>query len=317
MTHDLITVGRVGIDLYPLRSKVPLSEVDTFARFLGGSATNVAVAAARLGLRSAVVTRTGDDPFGDFVHTALRGYGVDDTFVTPVAGSKTPITFCEIFPPDTFPIYFYREPKAPDLDIQPDELDRPGIAAARILWLTGTGLSAEPSRTAHEEILGIRRDATGETVLDLDYRPMLWTARRDAEREVRRALASGAVTVAVGNQEECEVATGQRAPEAAADALLAHGVRLAIVKLGPAGVLAATATGERVVVPPVPVDVVNGLGAGDAFGGALCLGLIQRWPLEETLRFANAAGAHVAARLACSDAMPTTDEVRQMMGETR
>ncbi|MEV0272476.1 5-dehydro-2-deoxygluconokinase [Hamadaea sp. NPDC050747] len=317
MTHDLITVGRVGIDLYPLRSKVPLSDVDTFARFLGGSATNVAVAAARLGLRSAVVTRTGDDPFGDFVHTALRGYGVDDTFVTPVAGAKTPITFCEIFPPDTFPIYFYREPKAPDLEIRPEELDRQAIATARILWLTGTGLSAEPSRTAHEEILGIRRDAAGETVLDLDYRPMLWTDRRDAEREVRRALASGAITVAVGNQEECEVATGQRAPEAAADALLAHGVRLAIVKLGPAGVLAATATGERVVVPPVAVDVVNGLGAGDAFGGALCLGLVQRWPLEETLRFANAAGAHVAARLACSDAMPTTDEVRQMMGETR
>ncbi|NUR71701.1 MAG: 5-dehydro-2-deoxygluconokinase [Hamadaea sp.] len=316
VSHDLVTVGRIGIDLYPLRSGVPLSEVDTFARFLGGSATNVAVAAARLGLRSAVVSRTGDDPFAGFVHTALRGYGVDDSFVTPVEGRKTPITFCEIFPPDDFPIVFYRD-HAPDLVIRPEELDADALGAARIVWLTGTGLSAEPSRSAHAAILGLRRGNAGETVLDLDYRPMLWPDRATAEREVRQALAAGAVTVAVGNREECEVATGRSDPDQAADVLLGHGVRLAIVKLGPAGVLAKTSVGQRLVVPPRPVEVVNGLGAGDAFGGALCLGLLRGWPLDETLRFANAAGAYVAARLACSDAMPTTDEVYQLMGETR
>lgn len=308
--HDVITVGRVGIDLYPQRSGVPLSEVDTFARFLGGSATNVAVAAARLGLRAAVITRTGADPFGDFVHTALRGYGVDDTFVTAVPGLPTPITFCEIFPPDDFPIYFYRQPKAPDLEIHPRELDEVALKAARIVWLTGTGLSAEPSRSAHHAILETRR---GLTVLDLDHRPALWRDPAEAEQAVRDALATGAVTVAVGNREECRIATGHADPDLAAEALLATGVQLAVVKQGPDGVLARHADGTRVVVAPHPVEVVNGLGAGDAFGGALCYGLLAGWPPERTLRFANAAGAHVAARLACSDAMPTAAEVYALL----
>ncbi|GAB2954638.1 5-dehydro-2-deoxygluconokinase [Micromonospora polyrhachis] len=334
--YDVITVGRVGVDLYPLRGGVPLSEVDIFARFLGGSATNVAVASARLGCRTAVVTRTGADPFGAFVHQALTAYGVDDGYVTEVPGLSTPITFCEIFPPDDFPIYFYRAPKAPDLEIRPDDLDRSALAAARLVWLTGTGLSAEPSRTAHHVVLGLRRDRavhgheghdigetprdhegadTGETVLDLDYRPMLWADPTQATRAYRDALATGAVTVAVGNREECAITTGETSPDAAADALLAAGVRLAVVKQGPGGVLAKRADGTRVVVPPVPVEVVNGLGAGDAFGGALCHGLLADWPLERILRFANAAGAHVAARLSCSDAMPTADEVYGLMGE--
>ncbi|GAB3137294.1 5-dehydro-2-deoxygluconokinase [Micromonospora sonneratiae] len=319
--YDLVAIGRVGVDLYPLRSGVPLSEVDTFARFLGGSATNVAVAAARLGRRTAVVTRTGADPFGTFVRRALRAYGVDDAYVTEVPGLPTPVTFCEIFPPDDFPIYFYRQPKAPDLAIHPDELDRPVLAATRLVWLTGTGLSAEPSRAAHHAVLELRRDratagpADGGTVLDLDYRPGLWAEPAQATRAYRDALATGAVTIAVGNREECAVTTGETEPDAAADALLATGVRLAVVKQGPDGVLARHVDGRRIVVPPTPVDVVNGLGAGDAFGGALCHGLLAGWPLERTLRFANAAGAHVAARLACSDAMPTVDEVCALMGE--
>lgn len=313
MTHDLITVGRVGVDLYPTQPATPLSEVETFARFLGGSATNVAVAAARLGLRSAVITRTGADPFGTFIHEALKGYGVDDSFVSAVPGLLTPITFCEIFPPDEFPLYFYRAPKAPDLVINVVELDRAAIEAARIVWLTGTGFSAEPSREAHHAILRWRH--ASELVLDLDYRPGFWSGPRAAADTVRAALRTGAVSVAIGNQEECEIATGCGVPDAAADALLATGVRLAVVKRGPDGVLAKTADGQRVEVPAVPVDVLNGLGAGDAFGGAFCHGLLAGWPLEQVLRFANAAGAHVAARLACSDAMPAINEVQALLGE--
>lgn len=311
--HDVITVGRVGVDLYPLRSGVPLSEVDTFARFLGGSATNVAVAAARLGRRSAVVTRTGADPFGDFVHEALKGFGVDDAFVSAVPGLPTPITFCEVFPPDDFPLYFYRFPKAPDLEIRTEELDREALTAAGIVWLTVTGLSALPSRDAHLAILDWCRGR--ELVLDLDYRPMFWPGPDDAARAIGQALETGAVSVAVGNLRECEVATGRGVPDEAADVLLGKGIRLAVIKLGPDGVLVKAADGTRVVVPAVPVKVVNGLGAGDAFGGALCHGLLAGWPLDRVVRFANAAGAHVAARLACSSAMPTSEEVRALMGE--
>jgi 5-dehydro-2-deoxygluconokinase len=308
-TFDVLTMGRVGVDVYPLQTGVSLRKVETFGKYLGGSPTNVAVAAARYGRRTAVITRTGDDPFGAFVHDALRGFGVDDRYVTTVAGLPTPVTFCEIFPPDDFPLYFYRRPKAPDLEIAANELDLDAVRAARVLWVTVTGLSQEPSRTATLTALEARRKA-GITILDLDYRPMFWTSREEARAWVQRALAH--VTVAAGNLDEWDTAVGVREPQAAAAAAREHGVELAVVKLGPNGVL-ADRRGEVVEVPPVPVDVVNGLGAGDAFGGALCHGLLAGWDIERVMRFCNAAGAIVASRLACADAMPDESEVLSML----
>ena len=308
---EVLTMGRVGVDLYPHQVGVPLDQVDSFGKYLGGSATNVAVAAARYGRRSAVITRTGADPFGTFVHAALRGYGVDDRFVTPVPGLPTPVTFCEIFPPDDFPLYFYRWPKAPDLEIRSEELDLDAIREAGVFWVTGTGLSAEPSRTATLDALQAR-GKRGITILDLDYRPMFWPSREQAREWIRRALPH--VSVAVGNLDECYTAVAEREPLAAAQALHEFGVGLAVVKQGPKGVLAHDRT-VAVEVPPVPVSVVNGLGAGDAFGGALCHGLLAGWGLERVMRFANAAGSIVAGRLACSDAMPTADEVNALLGD--
>ncbi len=307
---EVLTMGRIGVDLYPEQVGVSLQDVTTFRKFLGGSPTNVAVAAARHGRSAAVITRTGADPFGDYIHRALRGFGVDDRFVQPVPDLCTPVTFCEIFPPDDFPLYFYRFPTAPDLQIRPEELDLEAIAAADIFWVTGTGLCQEPSRSATMAALEAR-GSHGITVLDLDYRPRFWHSAEEAHPFVRAAVEYA--DVAVGNREECEVAIGEREPEAAAAALLAAGVDLAIVKQGPAGVLGVRGD-ESVVVPPVPVDVVNGLGAGDAFGGALCHGLLAEWDLERMLRFANAAGAVVAGRMACADAMPTTDELDEILG---
>lgn len=306
---DLITMGRIGVDLYPLTTGVPLGEVDTFGRFLGGSPTNVAVAAARLGRRTAVITRTGADPFGAYLRSELRGFGVDDRWVGEVAGLPTPITFCEIFPPDRFPLYFYRQPKAPDLEIAPEELDLAAVRAARVFWMTGTGLSEEPSRAATLAALDARAKS-GITVFDLDWRPMLW--REEPGPCYARALAGA--TVAVGNAEECEIATGEAEPYAAARALLAAGVELAVVKRGPEGVLAVHRDGTVAEVPPVAVEVVNGLGAGDAFGGALCHGLLAGWDPGKVMRYANAAGAIVASRLACAAAMPRPDEVEEVLG---
>ncbi|MFC5143674.1 5-dehydro-2-deoxygluconokinase [Streptomyces aureoversilis] len=323
---DLITMGRVGVDLYPLQTGVPLAKAETFGKFLGGSPANVAVAAARLGRRTALISRTGADPFGDYLHDALRDFGVSDRWVTPVAAYPTPLTFCEVFPPDDFPLYFYRRPKAPDLEIHPHELDLGAIRAARIFWASGTGLCEEPSRAATLAALAAR-GRRGVTVLDLDWRPLFWGGEGGASGAGGRtgpaamaaarphyAAALAHVTVAVGNADECEVATGERAPHAAARALLAAGVELAVVKRGPEGVLAVHRDGTTAEVPPVEVEVVNGLGAGDAFGGALCHGLLAGWPLERTLRYANAAGALVATRLSCSAAMPTGEEIEGLLG---
>lgn len=308
---DVLTMGRSGVDLYPLQSETHLDDVSTFGKYLGGSATNVAVAAARHGLRTAVITRTGDDPFGRFVSREIDRLGVDNRYVAAVPGVKTPIAFCEMFPPDDFPLYFYREPLAPDLMIEAHELDLEAIKTATIYWSTVTGLSREPSRAAHHAAWRAR-GRSGFTVLDLDYRAVFWPSREDASAEVSRALEH--VSVAVGNLEECEVAVGETDAVRAADALLERGVELAVVKQGPNGVLAKTSE-ETVRVPPAVVTVVNGLGAGDGFGGALCAGLRAGWSLERTLRFASAAGAIVASRRECATAMPTSDEVEAMMGD--
>jgi 5-dehydro-2-deoxygluconokinase len=308
---EVITMGRTGVDLYPQQTGVHLEDVQTFAKYLGGSATNVAVAAARYQRRTAIITRTGDDPFGRFVHAALRGYGVDDRYVTPVPWLPTPVTFCEIFPPDDFPLYFYRWPKAPDLEINQEELDLDSIRAAGVFWVTGTGLCTEPSRTATLAALEAR-GKQGITVLDLDYRPMFWPSREQARHWMQQALPY--VSVAVGNLDECDTAVGEREPLAAAQKLHDFGIKLAVVKQGPKGVLAHDGT-TSIQVPPTPVTVVNGLGAGDAFGGALCHGLLAGWDIEQVMRFANAAGAIVAGRLACSDAMPTAAEVTELLAD--
>ncbi len=139
--HDLIALGRVGVDLYPLQDGVGLEDVETFGKYLGGSAANVAVAAARHGRSAALVSRVGDDPFGRYVTRELERLGVSAAYVTPIYDLPTPVTFCEIFPPDDFPLYFYRRPKAPDLCIEADALDLDAIRDARVHWSTVTGLS--------------------------------------------------------------------------------------------------------------------------------------------------------------------------------
>ena len=319
MTPEVLTVGRVGVDLYPRvdghpeHVGAPLPAVSTFDRFLGGTATNVAVAAARLGHRTAVLTKVGPDPFGDFVRTALAAFGVDPRFVGTAPELLTPVVFCALAPPEDPPLLFYRLPTAPDLTLTADDVPWDTVAEVPLLWVTGTGASVEPARATqlamleHRDRRGARADDTARwTVLDLDWRPMFWSSPLQARREYGRMLDH--VDVAVGNRDEVEVAVGTRDPAEAADRLLDRGLRLVVVKQGGEGVLVATREGT-VVVPPRRVDVVNGLGAGDAFGGALCHGLLAGWDAERTARLANAAGALVASRLACADAMPSLGEL--------
>jgi 5-dehydro-2-deoxygluconokinase len=288
---DVLAVGRSGVDIYPLQIGVGLEDVTSFGKFLGGSAANVAVAAARLGNRTALISGVGDDPFGRFVRAELDRLGVDNRYVATHDAFPTPVTFCEIFPPDDFPLYFYRKPGAPDLQITPGEIDADAVRSATLYWSTVTGLSEEPSRSAHFAAWEARNRAP-LTVLDLDYRPMFWESPAAATEQVQRALQH--VTVAVGNREECEIAIGETNPRKAADALLDLGVELAIVKQGPRGVLGKT--------KHTSVSLIHGL--------------LRGWPLEKTLRYANAAGAIVASRLECSTAMPTAEEVAELAEQT-
>ncbi|HEX2232100.1 MAG TPA: 5-dehydro-2-deoxygluconokinase [Thermoleophilaceae bacterium] len=316
-SFDVITVGRVSVDLYPQQIGVELPDVRSFTKSLGGSAANVAVATARLGTRATVITKVGDDPFGEYVRRSLREFGVDPRFVSTDSSLRTPLAFCEIHPPDYFPILFYRHPKAPDMTLGYDDLPIEQIVDCELFWTTGTGLSGEPSRTATLAALAARSRSArfaehGRiTVHDLDHRPALWESEEEARRMAGEAVRHA--TVVVGNTEEAEMATGRPDPLEASAALIDAGVQVAVVKRGGEGVLARTATGAVIEVPAIDVDVKNGLGAGDAFGGALCHGLVSGWELERALRFANAAGAIVASRMLCADDMPTEREVEALL----
>ena len=317
MSYDLLTMGRISVDIYPNDIGVGLEDVTSFGKYLGGSPSNVAVAAAKHGRRSAVITRTGEDPFGEYLHRELTRYGVDDAHVSPVQGLQTPATFCAIKPPEDFPLYFYgRFPTAPDLQIKAEEVDVDAVRETTIFWSTVTGLCQEPARSAQLHAHEARpREELGEgrhTVLDLDYRPMFWDSIEDATAQVRENLKHA--SIAIGNREECAVAVGDGSPDEQADRLLEAGVSIAVVKMGAAGVLAKTAE-ERVVSEPVAVETQNGLGAGDSFGGAFCHGILSGWELQHVLDFANAAGAIVASRIACSEDMPTSDEVLRLLDE--
>ncbi|MEV6443510.1 5-dehydro-2-deoxygluconokinase [Amycolatopsis sp. NPDC051716] len=309
MSLEALTIGRVGVDLYPEQSGVPLAGVSTFAKSLGGTATNVAVAAARLGRRTAVLTKVGPDGFGDYVRQALGGFGVSPDFVGTSEGLQTPVVFCELNPPADPPLLFYRSPIAPDLTLTDDDVPWDVVESVPLLWVTGTGVSVEPARATQRKILEAR-GRREHTVLDLDYRPMFWPSVEQAREEIGWMLDH--VTVAVGNRAEAEVAVGTADPDTAADRMLSRGVRLAVIKKGAEGVLVATPDG-RWTVSPQRVEVVCGLGAGDGFGGALIHGLLSGWDPVRIAEYANAAGALVASRLACADAMPTAEEIEELL----
>ena len=313
---EVLTVGRVGVDLYPEQSGVPLSQVATFAKSLGGTATNVSVGAARLGRRTAVLTKVGPDDFGGYVRQALTEFGVDTRYVGTSPDLLTPVVFCALNPPADPPLLFYRLPVAPDLTLTAEDVPWPLVHEVPLLWVTGTGVSVEPARQTQLDMLNHRNRpeaASGRwTVLDLDWRPMFWPSPEHARRAYTLMLEN--VNVVVGNRAEVEVVVGTTDPEEAARRLLANGVELALVKKGAEGVLVATKDGMTTVAPQ-PVDVVCGLGAGDAFGGALIHGLLSGWDPVRCAEYANAAGAIVVSRLACADAMPTIDELDAMVSK--
>lgn len=316
---DILTIGRCGVDIYPLQVGKSLEEVTSFGKFLGGSPTNVAVAAARYGEKAATITGVGNDPFGKYIRHEMERLNVSSAFVVTNPDYHTPVTFCEIFPPDNFPLYFYRSPSAPDLELRQQDLPIEAVKQAQIFWLSVTGISVEPTRSAHFSALQIRRNTEAAksnpkkwTIADLDYRAAFWESDQTARNHVQALLEY--VDVAIGNKEECQVAIGETEPDRAADALLDRGVEIAIVKQGPLGTLAKTAT-ERIVVPVTPVEVCNGLGAGDAFGGAFCHALLQGWDVARAVQFASTAGAIVASRLECSTAMPTEEEVHDLIAQ--
>ncbi|HEY1518969.1 MAG TPA: 5-dehydro-2-deoxygluconokinase [Solirubrobacteraceae bacterium] len=306
---ELLTVGRISIDLYCDQVGAGWEAARSFSKAIGGSPTNVAVAAARLGHRSALFTKVGDDPLGAVALAELRDFRVDTRFVGVERGTVTPLAFAVLDPPEDPQLLFRRDPPVPDFQLRPGDVDAATVTDVPVLWISAGALSQDPSASTVAGMLRAR-GRRRHTVLDLDYRPTFWRSREEASARIGAAVDQA--TIAVGNREECAVAVGAEDPHEAAARLRGRGVELAIVKLGGDGVLLSSDEGERLIAPP-QVQVVCGLGAGDAFGGALCHGLLNRWPHERAVEFANAAGGIVASRLLCSQAMPYEREVVELL----
>src|SRR5579859_192006 len=303
---DAFVIGRLCADLYPQQINTPLEQVRTFERFVGGFAGNVATGLARLGVRVAIVAGVGDDGHGKFVRQFLADEGVDVQWVSTHPTLRTALAFCEAWPPDHFPITFYREPTCPDWEVSLDDVPLDQIVAAPLVYVTGTGLVRDPSRSM---VLGVLERRVGHpySVFDLDWRASLWGDRACEYRALARIGARLADIVIGGDSEFA--AAGFTPAEA-----LALGARVAVSKHGPDGVSVHTLDGGEVRVPGLPVPVVNGLGAGDAFAAAFGDGLLRGLDLKQAILRGNAAGAIVATRLSCSTAMPRAEEVDAVLG---
>ena len=298
MSIDVVVLGRLSADIYPTEIRTSLREQRTFIRYVGGFAGNVTTGLARLQVSTSIVSKVGRDGHGEFIRDFLSHEGVDVHWLGVDGSLNTPVVFCEIWPPDRFPLLFYRTPTCPDWELTTDDFDLDAVASAPILLASGTGLAREKSRVSHMAALE-RHQHTA--IFDLDYRPSFWPAATAYKSAVQAALPRA--DIVVGNEDEVRAATGLEDPRQGIVALRALGPRVLILKRGGEG--AALFEGDRVVeVPPVKMEVVNGLGAGDAFLAAVTHGLLRGIDTETAVRRANWAGAYVASQVPCSEAMP-------------
>ena len=324
---DIVCMGRSSIDLYSNDSGAPFTDIKSFGAFVGGCPTNIAVGTRRLGLRSAILTAVGEDPVGDFVLAFLEREGVDTRYVPRKAGRRTSAVILGIEPPDRFPLVFYRDNCA-DIALTIDDVDAVPLENARALLVTGTGLSAEPSRTATFYAVEKAQSLGPRVVLDVDYRADQWPDVRTFGVNIRRLLPL--VELAIGTEEELKAAALDDAvvqvaesqvssPEVqgdldrAIDVFLSYGLEAVVVKRGAAGATVHTASGRIHTAPAFPVEVENVLGAGDAFASGFLFGWLGDRDWEECVRIGNACGAIVVTRQGCANFMPTHAEVEALM----
>ncbi len=329
-TYDLLTMGRSSIDLYANDVGAPFEEIKSFAAYVGGSPTNIAVGARRLGLSVALLSSVGDDKVGDFILHFLRAEGVETQFVARKPGRRSSAVVLGIQPPDTFPLVYYRD-NAADIDITIDDVLAAPIGQARALELSGTGLSKEPGRSATFFAAEEAKRAGKTVFLDLDFRADQWGDPRAFGVNVRALLPL--VDVAIGTEEEVNAAMitspddveieqqQMSAPKIKGDleanigAILSAptGPEALVVKRGSDGATVHARTGEVVTVPGFPVEVYNILGAGDAFASGFIYGRLKGWDLYRSARMGNACGAIVVTRHGCANFMGYEDEVLEFI----
>jgi 5-dehydro-2-deoxygluconokinase len=309
---DVLCVGRSCIDLYAHEVGVPITAVKSFDAYVGGCPTNVSVGTRRLGLRSGLLTAVGEDQVADFVLHFLRNEGVDTRFIPRKKGRRTSAVILTIQPPDRFPLTFYRDNCA-DISLTTDEVAACPIPRTRLLFLTGTALMMDPSRTATIFAAELARAHHVPVLVDLDYRADQWAGLEAYATNVRALLRDA--TLAVGTEEETRAAANLDDLDEAIERLLDSGIEALIVKRGARGSSVYRNDGSSHDVPAFPVEVLNVLGAGDAFASGFIYGQLQGWSLEGSARMGNAVGAIVVTRHGCANFMPRLAEVQRFMAE--
>jgi 5-dehydro-2-deoxygluconokinase len=302
---EVVVMGRLSADIYPTELRTSLRHQRSFIRYVGGFAGNVCTGLSRLQVGTAIISKVGNDGHGEFIRDFLSREGVDVGWLGIDHTLNTPVVFCEIWPPDRFPLLFYRTPTCPDWELTTDDFDVDAAADAPILLVSGTGLARENSLNAHMAALELHRHTT---IFDLDYRPMFWPGPRVYAEAVQDVVPLA--DIVLGNEDEVRAATGLDDARLGIAALRAAGPRVLILKRGGEG--AVLFDSDRVLeVPPVRMEVVNGLGAGDAFLAAVTHGILRGIDLATAVRRANWAGAFVASQVACSEAMPYLKDVNE------
>jgi len=306
---EAIVIGRVGVDLTPATPRTTLAAADAFVRAVGGFAGNIGTGLARLGIRTAVVSAVGDDGHGDHVRSFLAGELIDIDPIVTMPGSRTQVAFFEVWPPDRFPVTFYRPSPAAETRLTADDVPIELLATAPLAIVSATLLAEEPARSTTLRILEERRATragrvVSTTILDLDWRPSLWAD--PGEASALTAQAAGLSDVLIGSDDEF-AATGL-VPVVAPGG----GPTTIVLKHGSDGVSLIDDAGPR-HLPGIAVEVLCGIGAGDALTAAFGAGLVRGLPALEAVERGNVAGAIVASRLMCSTAMPTPAEIDALL----
>ena len=310
---EVYVLGRVIVDIYGNEIGVPLKDVTSFNKYLGGSAGNTAVGLARHGAHVGLISRVGADQHGEFLLDVLRREGVETNMVKADPEHPTGLAFAALKPPSDSEVLFYCRPCAYEY-LSLSDLDEQAIKQAKILVVCATTLSVSPSREATLAALEMNRATGGINVIDVDWRPMFWSNKAEAKLYYQMAIRMADVVIA--NEPELEFIGGSPDPHIASQAVFSLGPSQVVAKRGGNGVLYFGPEGER-FTPSFPVHVMNTLGAGDGFGAAYTYGLLQGWPVERRLEYAAAAGAIVVSRHSCSEAMPTAEETESLIAAGR
>lgn len=310
MTLDILSMGRLAVDLYANEIGVTLANVQSFNVYAGGCPTNVAVGTRRLGLNVGMLSRIGTDGLSDGLIQFLQKEGIHTDYVVRDSDHLTGLAFLSILPPETFPLVYYR-PDPADLYLTLDDIAHAPIETSKVLFISGTGLSADPSRATTLASME-RAKAAGVTVaLDLDLRKTLWKDLRTYGVNMRSACPL--VDIIIGTEDEITSAADKGDVEAAVEVLIKMAGKAVAVKRGQAGSEIFTPDGQIHRAKPFKVEVLNVLGAGDAWASGFLFGYLNGWDWAKCARFGNATGAIIVTRHACANDMPFHADVMQFI----